>query len=107
MVADATAALLRLREDCLADGITLEAQYNSLRDPGRNRLRSLQEKLDVAVAAAYGFSSDDDVLTQLLALNQSVGHEEQEGITLPRGPGNEGLAGTKRSSSRIEPPIHL
>ena len=78
-VASAAEALLNFRDERLADGITLEAQYNSLRDPGRNPLRNLQEELDEAVAAAYGFSRDDDVLAQLLALNLSIAEQEQEG----------------------------
>jgi hypothetical protein len=82
-------------------------QYNSLRDPGRNPLRDLQQRLDTAVSAAYGFSSDDDVLAQLLALNLSIADQEREGSTPPRPPGNDGLAGTKLTNSRVEPPIRL
>ena len=38
----------------LANGLSLEKQYNSLREPGRNPLRVLQEdELDAAVAVAY------------------------------------------------------
>jgi len=66
-----------------------------LREPGRNPLRNLQEKLE-AVGVAYGFSSDDEALAQLLALNQSIAEEERGGVTSRR-PGNEGLANTKRT----------
>jgi hypothetical protein len=107
MVVDAVERLIELRDDRLADGITLEKQYNSLRDPGRNPLRDRQEELDKAVAVAYGFAPDEDVLAQLLALNESIAEEESRGQTLPRRPGNEGLPGTKRTTSRIEPPIRL
>jgi hypothetical protein len=55
---------------------------------------------------AYGFSAGDDVLAQLLALNQSIVEEERRGVT-SRPPGNEGLASTRRTTSRIEPPIRL
>jgi hypothetical protein len=106
-VADAAARLIELRDERLVDGLSLEKQYNSLRDPGRNPLRKLQEELDEAVAAAYGFSQDDDVLAQLLALNLSIAEQERDGLTEPRRPGNEGLANTKRTTSRIEPPIRL
>ncbi|HEX8121200.1 MAG TPA: DNA methyltransferase [Solirubrobacteraceae bacterium] len=106
MVAEAVENLLNFRDERLADGITLEKQYASLRDPGRNPLRTLQEKLDEAVAVAYGFSRDEDVLAQLLALNQSIAQQEADGLT-PRRPGNEGLGNTKRTSTRIEPPIRL
>jgi hypothetical protein len=107
MVADTAARLIGLRDGRLADGLSLEAQYNSLRDPGNNPLRKLQEELDAAVQVAYGFSNEEDTLTQLLALNQSIAEQERSGLTEPRRPGNEGLAGTKRTSSRIEPPIRL
>ena len=106
MVTATVANLLNFRDERLADGITLEKQYASLRDPGRNPLRDLQAKLDAAVAVAYGFSADDDVLAQLLALNRSMAEEERGGVTSRR-PGNEGLPNTKRTSSRIEPPVRL
>jgi hypothetical protein len=106
-VAGAAARLIQLRDERLADGLSLEKQYNSLRDPGRNPLRNLQEELDEAVAGAYGFSQDDDLLAQLLALNLSIAEQERDGLTEPRRPGNEGLANTKRTSTRIEPPISL
>jgi SAM-dependent methyltransferase len=102
VVTAAVESLLNFRDERLADGITLEKQYNSLRDPGRNPLRHLQAKLDEAVAVAYGFSPDDDVLAQLLALNQSIAEEERSGVTSRR-PGNEGYKNTKRTSSCIEP----
>ena len=108
MVADTAARLIDLRDERLADGLSLEAQYNSLRDAaGRNPLRKLQDELDAAVQVAYGFSSDEDTLAQLLALNQSIADQERSGLTEPRRPGNEGLIGTKRTSSRIEPPVRL
>jgi hypothetical protein len=46
-------------------------------------LRTLQDELDKAVAVAYGFSKDDDVLAQLLALNQSIADQERSGLTEP------------------------
>jgi hypothetical protein len=107
MVVDVVERLIRLRDDRLADGINLEAQYKSLRDPGRNPLRALQEELDEAVGVAYGFSKNEEVLAQLLALNQSIGEQERHGLARPRGPGNEGLTGTKRTKSRIEASVRL
>ncbi len=106
-IVDAGARLLTFREERLAEGMTLEAQYNSLRDPGRNPLRHLQKELDAAVAAAYGFDKHEDELAQLVALNQSIAKQERSRITQPRRPGNTGLRGTKRTSFRIEPPDHL
>ena len=107
MVVDVVQRLIDFRDERLADGISLEAQYSSLRDPGRNALRTLQDELDKAVAVAYGFSKDDDVLAQLLALNQSIAEQEKDGLTEPRRPGNEGLSGTKLTTSRIEAPTRL
>ena len=103
-VAACAKALLDFRDERLAAGITLEMQYNSLRDPGRNPLGALQHNLDQAVAAAYGFSRDDDLLAQLLALNLSIAQQERDGSAPPRPPGNDGLAQTKLTSTRIEPP---
>jgi hypothetical protein len=70
-------------------------------------LRALQEELDKAVAVAYGFSENDDVLAQLLALNKSIAEQEKDGLTEPRRPGNEGLTGTTVTTSRIEAPVRL
>jgi SAM-dependent methyltransferase len=106
-VVDASTQLTEVRDEHLAQGIGLEAQYRSLRGPGRSALQKAQEDLDQAVAAAYGFSADDAVLAQLLALNQSMAEQEAKGLTEPRRPGNEGFSGTVRTSSRIEPPIRL
>lgn len=107
MVVDVVGRLIAFRDDRLADGVTLETQYNSLRDPGRNPLRELQAELDKAVALAYGFSDEEDMLAQLLALNQSIAEQERTGLTPPRRPGNAGLSGTMGSKSMIEPPFHL
>ena len=93
---------MSLRDQRLADGMSLESQYNSLRDPGRNPLRSLQEELDKAVAVAYGLSPTEDVLAQLLALNQSIAEQEHQGLTKPRRPGNHGLFNTKRTTGRTK-----
>jgi len=104
-VAECAAEIVHLQRDSLANGTTLEALYNSLRDPGRNPLRTLQERLDAAVAALYGFDPDEDVLAQLLALNQSIALEEASELTRPRGPGSDGLAGMALSDWCIEPAI--
>ena len=54
-----------------------------------------------------GFSPDDDLLAQLLALNQSIAEQEKSGLTQPRRPGGLGLAGAKRTTSRIEATIRF
>jgi len=61
----------------------------------------------IAGIGGGGFSEDDDVLAQLLALNKSIAEQEKDGLTEPRRPGNEGLTGTKVTSNRIEAPVRL
>ncbi|GAA5141553.1 type IIL restriction-modification enzyme MmeI [Pseudonocardia adelaidensis] len=60
---------LEVRAANLAAGMTLARQYDTLRQPGKSRLRDLHAALDKAVIAAYGFTTDEDLLTQLFALN--------------------------------------
>jgi hypothetical protein len=55
--------LLRVRAENLASGMSLARQYDTLRQPGKSRLRTLHTDLDAAVLSAYGFSQDDDLLT--------------------------------------------
>ncbi len=104
-VAECAAGIVELQRASLADGMTLGALYDSLSDPGRNPLRTLQKALDAAVAELYGFSLEDDVLAQLLALNQSIAEEEATGITRPRGPGADGLVGVTRSEWCLRPAV--
>ncbi len=106
-VAKAAKDLLDFRHERLADGVSLGAQYDALRVPGRNPLRRLHQALDEAVFDAYGFTGSDDVLAQMLALNRSIADEESGGITRPRGPGNIGLAETEITTWRIEPNLRL
>jgi hypothetical protein len=106
-VCDAVEVLLHYRDERVAEGVTLGRQYASLRDPGRNELRRLHERVDEAVLAVYGFSTEDDMLVQILALNESIAEEEGSGTTQPRRPGNEGLENTRRTQSRLEPSLRL
>ena len=106
-VVAASSRLTEVRDANLAQGISLETQYKALVLPGRSALREAQQALDGAVAAAYCFDADDGVLDQLLALNQSIAEQEASGLTEPRKPGNAGLAGTARTTTRIEPPVRL
>jgi hypothetical protein len=106
-VVDVVVRLLALRDEHLAAGTTLARQYASLSDPGPNPLRDLQEELDAAVAAAYGFTQDEDPLSQLFALNASIAAEERQGLTAPRPPGNLGLSDTMRTTTMLESPVRL
>jgi len=101
-VIDVVAELLAFRAERMAQGITIGQQYDSLRQPGRSRLRDLHEALDRAVLDVYGFDPDEDLLAQILALNLSVAEVEQAGGAV-RGPGPQGLANTTRTTWRIEP----
>ena len=71
--------------------------YDTLRQPGKSKLRELHAQLDEAVLAAYGFSRDHDVLTQLLALSQNIAADP----ATARGPGAEGLFGARVSDYRL------
>lgn len=75
--------LLDVRADYLAAGMSLAAQYDTFRQPGKNRLRDLHTALDMAVLDTYGFSPEEDLLTQLLALNLDIAGEPE----YARGPG--------------------
>jgi hypothetical protein len=75
--------LLQVRDENLAAGMSLARQYDTLRQPGKSRLRTLHADLDAAVLNTYGFSPDDDLLAQLLALNLDVAAEPEHA----RGPG--------------------
>jgi hypothetical protein len=97
-IAEVVGGLLTLRSKYLDQGASLATVYNTLRQPGRSELRDLHTELDKAVGAAYGFSSDDDVLAQLLALNQDVAADP----SVARGPGATGLTGARTSTYRLQ-----
>jgi hypothetical protein len=99
-VVEATRALLDLRAYYTSKDITLRRMYDALRMEGKNELRDRHRVLDGAVRAAYGFKPEEDLLTQLLALNHTIAvmpPEEQ------RGPGAEGLSGARVTDYRIVP----
>lgn len=75
--------LLQVRADNLTAGMSLARQYDTLRQPGKSRLRTLHAELDAAVLGTYGFSTDDDLLTQLFGLNLDIAAEPEHA----RGPG--------------------
>jgi MmeI, target recognition domain len=75
--------LLALRADNLDAKMSLARQYDTLKQPGKSRLRHLHELLDAAVLDAYGFTKEDDLLAQLLALNLDLAADPDHA----RGPG--------------------
>lgn len=79
-VASAMGDILELRESLASDGDTLADQYDDLRVPGRSKLRHLHRALDAAVSDAYGFSSFDEILPQLLALNLELADQPMLGL---------------------------
>ena len=85
-VAEAGRQVRRVRVDALSkvEG-GLRAVYRLLELPGKNPLKEVQDALDGAVLAAYGFSPKKDILAQLLALNLEVARREAAGepVTAP------------------------
>jgi len=99
-VADVVVRLQEYRDARLSEGASLGGMYDALREPGRSPLRELHTELDAAVVELYGFSSGEDLLAQLLALNLNVARLEAENGLVTR-PGPGGLPGVRRSTSMI------
>ncbi|WP_350280482.1 DNA methyltransferase [Kribbella sp. HUAS MG21] len=89
--------ILTLRRRYLTSGVTLGAQYDALRTPGKAHLRDLHDALDAAVFEAYGFSKQDDLLAQLLALNLAAAEDPEQAAT----PGGMDLDGAYTSTYRL------
>lgn len=66
--------------------LSLRELYRSLEQPGQHPLKSVQEELDLAVRAAYGFSPKADILGSLLKLNTAIANAEGAGTPVT-GPG--------------------
>lgn len=98
-VVDAIEALIDFREERLHLGISLAKQYDSLRDPGKSRLRDLHDTLDRAVLDTYGFVASDP-LSELLALTLGLAAKEHAGEQV-RGPGGHGLRGARRTNVAV------
>jgi len=79
----------------------LIASEGPLLEPGKSALRDAHEHLDELVFAAYGFSREDPVLAQLLALNQEVAAAPPAEV---RRPGAFGLSGARVSEHRVTGP---
>lgn len=62
-----------------AHRMSLRDLYRIMEKPGKNGVRDLQEALDRAVTAAYGFDAGGDLLEQLLALNLETAAREARG----------------------------
>ncbi len=62
--------------------LSLRELYQILELPGRDPIKTLQEKLDRAVREAYGFSAKSDLLSELLALNERLFTAEKAGKTI-------------------------
>ncbi len=71
-IAETGRRLRQVRATSLAKKGGLRAMYRTLDMPGRNQLRDSHKELDAAVISAYGFSSKQDLLTQILKLNADV-----------------------------------
>jgi hypothetical protein len=102
-VVDAAAAVLEHRQARLTQGISLVDQYDALRSPGRNPLRTLHERLDESVLDCYGFSAADDPLSALLTLNLSTDAAARAGAPVTA-PGANGWSGVRRTRRKIRAP---
>jgi hypothetical protein len=91
----------------MARGITLGEQYDSLRQPGRSRLRDLHDALDRAVLKVYGFDPDEDLLAQLLALSLSLAELEQAGGAVRAGAARVGQRHPDNLADRTRPPAAM
>ncbi|WP_169988783.1 DNA methyltransferase [Microbispora sp. H10836] len=96
-IATISAELIALRAQYLEQGVSLAKQYETLRTPGKNKLRTLHNELDAAVLEAYSFGTGEDVLTQVLALNQDLARSSSS----VRGPGARDLSGARISDYRL------
>jgi hypothetical protein len=86
-VANAAVALRRLREKLKNDhNLSFRELYRSVELPGVSPLKDAHAALDSAVRAAYGMSSNADVLAFLLGLNQALALDEASGKAI-QGPG--------------------
>lgn len=99
-ISQAMAEVLDLRSEALANGESLASQYDDLSVPGRNQLQTLHTTLDKAVLKAYHFSSGDEILTQLLALNLELAEQPE----LAQAPGEKRAI---ISSHRVNMPTTL
>jgi hypothetical protein len=70
-VVDVVERIINLRDDRLADGISLQAQYKSLRDPARNALRSLQEEVSTRPLRSRTGSAATTVSSRSCSLSTS------------------------------------
>ncbi|QMU68113.1 DNA methyltransferase [Streptacidiphilus sp. P02-A3a] len=100
-VAEAAAEILKNRQKFSDRGISLAKQYDGLKIPGKNRTRDLHLQLDAAVLKAYGFSVDEDLVAQLLALNLDLNASS----SAIRGPGGRHYTGVHLTDFRLIPPI--
>lgn len=66
----------------------LRALYRTLEQPGKHPLKEAHAALDKAVLKAYGFSSNDELLAQLLDLNATVAEriQDEESVVAPGPP---------------------
>lgn len=107
-VAEAGRALHEYRREQMAkrEDLTLRDMYRLLELPGKNPLRDLHTALDKAVMATYGFDPEQDILSQLLALNLDVSAKIEAGqvVTAPGIPPGYPNPAELVSEGCIQPP---
>ena len=99
-VVKASADIIQLRETYFDKGMTLAAQYDAIRGPGSSMLGKLHSRLDKAVINLYGFSQQDDLLAQLLALNLAAAGQQGQA----QAPGGSTFPNTKITSYKLRCP---
>jgi hypothetical protein len=94
-VVAAARELIHVRAAAVKEGTGLRALYRTLDLPGKNPLKSAHDALDAAVLKAYGFSSKNDLMKQLLHLNGQVAAAIEAGNDVA-GPGIPGTYKTPK-----------
>lgn len=91
-VAKSAAEIFSFQRNSIERGVTLAEQYDVLSQPGRTQLRTLHDRLDDKVAAAYGFEKNVEPLGQLLSQNLAIAEFESnlQDVLRP-GPPYDGL----------------
>ncbi len=86
-VADCAVALRASRHKTMIENrMSLRDLYRVMEKTPANFVSELQDKLDIAVFAAYGMKKNDDILAFLLALNLELAEKEAKG-EIVHGPG--------------------
>jgi type I restriction-modification system DNA methylase subunit len=77
-VSEAAKEFRNSRKEVMTDHVmSFRDLYRLLEQPGKNKVKDLQNRLDEAVFDAYNFDKKGDILFQLLQLNKSIAEKEK------------------------------